>query len=197
MIKSGDVMIPISKLEDTLTNLPREYITMFLVNSRDYFSINLRILEHLCNTKKLPGIYITVNRPYETIVKILENNEISTDNLFFVDCITTIAGCKTKRSDKCLYVSPNFLTDLAIATDQWVQAIPGTEKFLFLDSISTLLLYNSAGTVAKFSHFLTGRMRLWNLTGVFMSLEKENDPNILERISQFCDEVITIKSEDE
>jgi hypothetical protein len=61
-----------------------------------------------------------------------------------------------------------------------------------MDSLSTLLLYHNVGTVSKFSHFLTGRMRMWGLRGILMAVEKEADPKFTNQLAQFCDIVVTL-----
>ncbi|RLI88207.1 MAG: hypothetical protein DRO76_01035 [Candidatus Altiarchaeales archaeon] len=193
MIEFVIKLIDLSQLNEGLKKLPEGHITMILADAENYLTVNIHTLKYLCNIRDMPGIYITVNRPYHSISKILLENKIRIDRLFFIDCITIQAMGEVKREDKCLFVSPGDLTDLAVSIDQWVEAIPEKDKFLFMDSLSSLLFYNSAGTLAKFSHFLTGRMRLWDLSGIFMSLEKEDDPHFLDDISQFCDEIITIK----
>jgi len=190
-------MINSDELLKDLESLPREYITMIMVSAENYLTANLHALRYLCNVKDLRGIYITVNRPYESINRLLQTRGINVEKLFFIDCITVPVSGAPKRTDRCLFISPCDLTDLAVSVDEWINTTPEKEKFLFMDSLSTLLFYNSIGTMAKFSHFFTARMRLWNLTGIFMSLERESDPHFLDRISQFCDRVITIKEVEE
>ncbi len=186
-------MIDPDKFMKNLESLNKNDITMIMVNAEDYLTANLHILKYLCNVKNLPGIYITINRPYHSIKRVFQEHGIKLDKIFFIDCVTIQVSGAPKREDRCLFISPADLTDLAVSADEWVNAIPEKEKFLFMDSLSTLLFYNSAGTLAKFSHFFTARMRLWDLTGIFMSLERESDPYFLDEISQFCDKVITIE----
>jgi hypothetical protein len=50
-------------------------------------------------------------------------------------------------------------------------------------------MYNRAETVAKFIHFLAGKMRVWKVKGIIISLEK-TDTELIEQLSQFCDVVI-------
>jgi len=186
-------MINFDKFLNDLESLPEGYITLIMVSAENYLTTNLHTLKYLCNTKDLLGIYITINRPYESISRLLQTRGINVDKLFFIDCITVPVSGVPIRTDRCLFISPCDLTDLAVSVDEWISIMPKKKKFLFMDSLSTLLFYNSAGTIAKFSHFLTARMRLWNLTGIFMSLENENNPHFLDEISQFCDKVIRIK----
>jgi len=186
-------MTNLSKLNKDLQKLLDKNTAMIIADAENSLMVNIRTLKYLCNKRDMPGIYITVNRPYQAIHRILLDNKVNLDKLFFIDCITTAVGSEPRREERCLFVSPTDLTDLAVSVDEWIETMPEKEKFLFMDSLSTLLFYNSVGTIAKFSHFLTDRMKLWNLTGIFMSLESESDPHLLDDISQFCDGVITIK----
>ena len=84
------------------------------------------------------------------------------------------------------------MSDISISMDQAVRAIPSDEKFLFFDSLSTLLMYNNVGTVAKFIHFLAGKMRVWKVKGIIVSLRKEKDSELIENLMQFCDVMLEL-----
>ena len=188
------VMKSTRELLEYLRKIPEDFVVLVSVSAEDYLKTNLEILEVLINEDKLPGTYITVNKPYKTMNKILKNEGIDTDNLKFIDCITKSAGGDINREDNnVIYLdSPQNLTGLGVAMGEAVRAISEDEKFLFMDSLSTLLLYHNAGTVAKFSHFLTGKMRVWGLRGVLMAVEKESDPEFIDQLSQFCDAVVKL-----
>ena len=183
----------ISKLKSELNKLPKGFVVLVTVNSKEYFRTNIEIIKFLANDENVPGVYVTVNKPYQVMIKVLKENKINTKSLKFIDCITSVAGGKPEKTEDCLFISsPQNLTDLGVAMDQALKALPEDDKFLFLDSLSTLLIYNSVGTVAKFSHFLTSRMKLMGLRGVLISLEGETDPQLLSQLSQFCDGVIDL-----
>ncbi|ODS41409.1 MAG: hypothetical protein A7315_15225 [Candidatus Altiarchaeales archaeon WOR_SM1_79] len=71
--------------------------------------------------------------------------------------------------------------------------MPEGNRFIFMDALSTLLIYNSAGTTAKFAHFLMTKIKLLGLNGVFMSVEEGLDKQLLSQIEQFCDKCIHYK----
>ena len=177
-----------------LRKLPKGVIVLVNVSAEDYVKTNVEILRVLANEDKLPGVHITINKPYLTMKRVLEEEGVKTENLYFIDCITKSAGGVADKNDKNVFYldAPQNLTGLGVIMNEAVSAINSTEKFLFMDSLSTLLLYHSSGTVAKFSHFLTGKMRVWGLRGVLMAVEKESDPDLAAQLSQFCDEVVTL-----
>lgn len=178
-------------LEKELTNLPKHFIVLVVSSSANYLKNNLELLKILLNEKKQPGIYINVSRSCENISEMMISNGIDISRLFFIDCVTLNSGFKPDKKDSCLYVnSPSDLTEVSIALDQLVQTIPDEERFIFLDSLSALLIYNSPNITSKFAHFLTVKLRQWKITGILITLEKETDDKLLSLLSQFADKII-------
>jgi hypothetical protein len=140
------------------------------------------------------GVIITVNQPYPVLEKILEKNGVKTDSLYFIDCISKTAGGGSEKSKKCLYVnSPSDLTELSIAIMQALESFGDKKKFVFIDSLATFLMYNSAGTLSKFSHFLITKISLMDVSGIFMSVEEEMDEKLINELKSFCEKTITLK----
>jgi len=168
------------------------FVTLLLFNPTQYQKYNSEVIKFLVSKKKIPGVYVTLNRPYSIIKKIFEKEKINTNMILFIDANTSPSEKrKLEKSKGCLFIpSPQHLTDLAIALAEAVEAIPSKDKFVFFDSLSTLFVYNKAGTVAKFAHFLTSKMRVWGVKGVIVSLEKGENKSVIDQISQFTDSVL-------
>ncbi|MDD5416590.1 MAG: ATPase domain-containing protein [Candidatus Aenigmarchaeota archaeon] len=180
-------------LQKELTNINEHKIVLVVEDATEYLKTNIKILRIFCNDKKIHGIYITANRPYESIKKLLEENKIDSAKLFFIDTITNTKNIKSKKVQNCIYISSaESLTEISIAISELVKIIPGKDRFLFLDSITTLLMYNSAGTTTKFVHFLTNKIREWGISGVLVSLERETDEKLISQLSQFVDKIIYV-----
>ena len=163
-------------------------ISLYMVKAEGYVKTNTGILKQLINEDKLFGIYITVNRPYHNLISILKDNKINTDNLFVIDAITLSTGGHPSDEKNCIFLdSPTNLTDITIALRQAVDVLKDKKKFIFFDTLSTLLIYNQSNSVIKFAHFLTGRMREWDTTGVILSIEKEMNETLINQLTQFCD----------
>ncbi|MFB6295206.1 MAG: ATPase domain-containing protein [Candidatus Nanohaloarchaea archaeon] len=173
---------------DELRQLEEGEIALVVVDADDYVETNMEILNHLVEEEGLPGVYVTINKPYKTMEDVFAEHDISTDEVFFVDAITEETGGETVERDNVLYMdAPDDLTGLSIVISRAVEEMPDGDKFLFLDSLTTLTIYNTADTVSQFTHFLTGKMRNWDVAGVIMSLEEEVDEELIGQISQFCD----------
>ncbi len=184
-------------LRDEISDLSKGFIVTIIAPALKYNQINTDTLKLLLTDRKHSGVYLTFNRPYENIKTMLQNDGVKTDNLFFIDTVSNLARGKSEKTENCLYVgSPESLTEISIAINQAIQALPGDEKFLFLDSVSALLIYNQAGTVARFAHVLTVKMRELNIMGVLISLELETDELLFSRLSQFSDKMIVIDGDE-
>jgi len=170
----------------------QEFVALAKVAASSYAEANLSIIRYMANTQKIPGVYVTLNKPYATLISEFKREGIDSDLIIFIDAITKTSGGKIEKQNDCLFIgSPENLSDISLSMDQAVRAVPSDTKFIFFDSLNTLLLYNSPGTVAKFIHFLSGKMRIWKVKGIIVSLEKESNRELVDELTQFCD--ITIE----
>jgi len=194
----------ISEMEEFIGKLPHNKIVLFLVDSKMYMKRNLSILKILVNQNKFSGIYITVNRPFDSLIQIMKDDFIDTEKIFFIDCITKMVPVtdkislspknKLERSENCIFIpSPSRLTEIGLALSE---VLAGTEnpknKFLYLDSLSTLLIYNDLETIVKFVHFLSTRIRLYGIVGIIMCVEKIIEERLFNILSEICDIIVNV-----
>ena len=178
-------------LNEQFKGLPEPFVVLFIADPKEYVAQNLALLKDFVNVKKMNGIYITVNRPYLSLLSLLSKEGIDTSHMFFIDLITrTLNDMPERKSNRIFMGSATNLTDLSLAISQAVSANQKAKKFIYLDSLSTMLIYNEAGSLSRFSHFLTSRLREWNVDGVFISLDSASDRELTDKLSQFCDKVV-------
>ena len=186
--------VKLSELGKHLKNIPDNFIILIVSPKDRYESTNIEILKLLCNEEKSSGLYITFDKPYDLVSKTLHDAGVDTGKLFFIDLVTKTKKGSYERTKNCLFIpSPKEISDLGIAIDESIRASKNKKEFLFVDSVSALCLYNSAGTAKKFHHFLTIRMRIGNLQGILMSLPGETEKEIISFLAQFCDKTISVQ----
>ncbi len=174
-----------------LERLDNEGVLIVLAMPNIYQKVNLKILSFLVNEKGHECVYIALNRPHNKIVKTLEKNKISPSKFFFIDTIYETVYGQPPEAENVLFVSsPHGLTEMSISLNKAMNSLSGKKKFIFLDSISTLLVYNEPLSVTKFAHFLVGRTLASGMKGVFMSLQKESERATINQIAQFVDSVV-------
>jgi KaiC/GvpD/RAD55 family RecA-like ATPase len=176
-----------------LSSLKSGEIVLFVTSETKYAKTNLEILKHYVNKEKKYCAYITVNRPYTRLIEDFKENKLDTSRLLVIDAITPI-GSNTQRAGNAVFIgSPRALTQISLVLTNALKKIPDGKKVLFLDSITTLSVYNDLGSVSKFSEFLVSKMREWNVSGAIISLEKEKSDKISSYLSQIVDKVIEVK----
>jgi KaiC/GvpD/RAD55 family RecA-like ATPase len=180
-----DIKEAFSKIEKL-----HEYVALAVVEANKYQKTNVDLVKSFTD-KKIPGVYVTLSKPYETVSKNFKQKGVNTDLILFIDGITKTT--RVEKKDNCLFIgSPENLSDISIAMDQAVNAIP-KRKFVFFDSLSVLLLYNDPLSVARFIHFLAGKMHTWKVKGIIVTLKRKEDEELIKEIIQFCDLMFSIK----
>ena len=181
--------------EEIRTHLLEEFesytgggVYLIVTKPEDYHSTTFVLIEHMIKNLNLIGVYVTLNTPCSSLSANLKDKGIDTSKLYFVDAISKQSGTTT-TSDNCSFVqNPQSLTELSLVTTKAVNT--GKSKFLFFDSVSTLLIYNSLETTEKFMHYLINKIRSLGLLGIIISLDEEKSNKLIPVISQFCDKII-------
>jgi len=133
--------------------------------------------------------YVTINKPYSSVIKDLEGKNIDKTNFFFVDAITATVQAPP-AADNCIFVaSPNALTDLGLAFSSLLAE--KNRDLIFFDTISTLIVYQEIGSVIKFSHNLVTKARVTGKKVIFLSL-KEDSETLIKDLNMFVDAVIDV-----
>ncbi len=168
---------------------PMAQIILYVLNPEEYFKHVIAIFKK--ETDKHNVVYVTTNKPYTNVQRSFEQAGVNLSNVFFIDCISKeVLGEELHdEPDNCLFVeSPKSLTALSIAIHESVKHLQG-EKTLFLDSLSTLLIYNDANTIGRFSNFLVNKMRSYGVQTIILSLESDVGKDVIKQIESFVDEV--------
>jgi hypothetical protein len=152
-----------------------------------------KILKTLIGPKGRPGIVIATNKPYTKIREELVAEQVEAKELYFVDMISSSKDSVQEDGKVVLLRSPESLTECSITVTGLLDKIPVGESFVFMDSVSTLLIYNSESSVAKFIHHLTIRMRMKGIGGIFCLVQGQVDLHLHAQIGQLFDRVIGLK----
>ncbi|MBU0763103.1 MAG: hypothetical protein KKD39_08775 [Candidatus Altiarchaeota archaeon] len=83
------------------------------------------------------------------------------------------------------------MTELSVSISKLMDA--GTCKLIFFDSLSTLLVYESDTTIAKFVHFLMAKVRVTGCNAIFTCLKQDADSLLVKDINMFADRVIDVE----
>jgi len=132
--------------------------------------------------KDIPGIYVSLNKTQKSTEEIFRKSGINTKKLFFIDCVTS-----QKTRDDVLHIASDRLDLLDSAVSAFIKDIKG-KKFLIIDALSTLLIYNNENSVAKFVKKMTEYASENDVQVVALSPETKGE-ELLKKIFNFFDKV--------
>jgi hypothetical protein len=184
-VKSSLLSVDLGKELEGLENP----VVLGLIDPIHYQESVLRLLRYF-TSRTQRGVYVTLNKPYATLLKSFDRAGISTESVFFVDAITDVPATEEDAMHACLG-SGIDLTNLGISIAKAIKQIK-EDRFLLLDSLSTLLIYYDSKAVVKFAHLLTEKMRSWNSSGSLITVETNSERDVVSQLSPFCDKVIRI-----
>jgi hypothetical protein len=204
LVKTGNNLLSDDQLQELLRpgkefeNKVQGYLSTFkpgtsnliLVRVGDYNSAARSLLQYFQHVKA-PGVYVTINKPYTDLLKGLT---IVPENVHYVDSITALTGRGTPDTLHVTYLdSPLALVEMNLAIADELKKIASNTKFLILDSISTLLVYNSSQSVEKFCHTVIAKNRNENVIGVFLMIDSEEHRSVVDTLAQFVDNVVFVR----
>jgi hypothetical protein len=137
-------------------------------------------------------VVISTNFPYSILRKLYNENGIDPNTVSFIDAVThrSIGTAENIPGVVRFINSPGNLTELGIAVTEALKDHSGKKVCVLYDSISTMLIYLSSANISKFIHFVTNKLRLMDISGVFLAVEKGLDPMLMSQLTTFVDQVI-------
>ncbi len=160
-----------------------------------YHKTLLNIVRELVVEKEQGGVYVALNRSCCRLEDVFSGVGIPTENIFFVDAVSKVTGgCSKEKENYSFVADPHNLSELSISVFRNLEELEEERRrFLILDSLSSLLIYNKVHSISRFLHSFTAELRPWNLNGVIVCVGGEFEPDTLGTFSGFCDEVIEIE----
>jgi hypothetical protein len=185
-------------MEDFTMGENHKRIILALSPSRSYRENTLQMIKGI--QKGNPHIIlICVNQPAAFLLDFYQRNGVDTRRIFFIDAITQYAiGSAEESTDTCKFVSkPNDLTAIGIAVTTTLKKFEKEKTVIFLDSVNAMLIHTSSADLLKFIHFIISKLRIMNIAGILLAVEKGLDPILLSQLTTFADETVEFPDEKE
>ncbi|MDP2750865.1 MAG: hypothetical protein Q8O89_08600 [Nanoarchaeota archaeon] len=131
--------------------------------------------------------YVSFSKPYGTLVDAFKKAGLKESKFFFIDTLTSTVTTP-KEVSNCLFIeSPSDLTSIKLSISEAVKM--GCE-IVFVDSFTTLLVYNSPEDVVKFSNSLLTKIRVDGKKALLVTLKEDEKNELVKGLYEFADEVI-------
>jgi KaiC/GvpD/RAD55 family RecA-like ATPase len=151
-----------------------EWVFMLEVPEDKYIEVNIETVRALVNKMGYSGLYVSLNRPYPHLVSLFRRRGINTAKLRFVDAALCHAAGRGRETPECIYVSEGMsINELTKAVYKMLPRIKGRATFLFLDSITTLVLYQPLSEALRFTEFLSRAVARGEVNGVVVNVSSQ------------------------
>lgn len=168
---------------------------LLLAPPENIHQMNIAVMKKILGQGCTPLI-ITVDQPYRVLAKTYLREGIDTSKIHVIDAVTQYSGGTCEENPRVKYVNnPSNLTDLGIAITEMLKHMPEPKKCIMFDSVSMLLIHIPSVTASKFFHFVVNKLKLSDVSGIFLCVEKGLDPVILSQMSSFVDKIVDFEPE--
>jgi hypothetical protein len=171
--------------------LAKNQIFLVLTSPGNIRERNIQIIREI-SALGYHSVVITTNFPYIVLRKLYEQGGVDLTKVSFIDAVTHHSfGSSENVPGTVRYISnPANLTDMGIAVTEVLKEHHGGKVCILYDSISTMLIYLPSTNISKFIHFVTTKLRLMDISGVFLAVEKGLDPMLMTQLTTFVDTVV-------
>ncbi len=172
-------------------DLAENRIFLILTSPGNVRERNIEIIREL-SSLGYHSVVVTTNFPYRILRKLYEQSGVDLTKVSFIDAVTHHSfGSAENVPGTVRYISnPANLTDMGIAVTEVLKEHRSGKVCILYDSISTMLIYLPSPNISKFIHFVTNKLRLMDISGVFLAVEKGLDPMLMTQLTTFVDTVI-------
>lgn len=177
--------------ENTSLTIDADNLLYLMLAQPDHIRLmNISVMKKILQSGCTPLI-ITVNQPQKVLSKIYAKEGIGPDQYYVIDAVTRYSGGACTPGPRVKYVNnPANLTDLGIAITELIKEIPDQKKCIMFDSVSMLLIHIPTATASKFLHFVVNKLKLSEISGIFLCVDKGLDPVVLSQMSAFVDRIV-------
>jgi hypothetical protein len=184
-------MIDTKKLEKEFEGLPEGWIALLESTAEQFLDVNIAV-NGILTRKGFTGIILSSSRPYSNLLKIYQKNNIDTKKLVIIDCVSKSQGAKTEDNKNVLFIdNVGALTQISLSIAESIKNVKG-KKYLYMDSMTTMLIHNQAKTFVSFIHSVLTKLRMNDVNGLMFSIIKGIDEEVRNEIAQLCDKVVKV-----
>ncbi|MCJ7571958.1 MAG: hypothetical protein MUO82_08800 [Candidatus Thermoplasmatota archaeon] len=164
-----------------------------LLPSQNYQELIQALFERIKSKPDEAWIYVSVTKPFLNISNQLPFiTEIK--NIRFIDCISRTAGISNSTKNIIFIESPTMLEKIGLEIMNIFKEVdPKTKKYLVIDSLTNLIIYNDPEIVTEFFHNIINRTRARDINIISLAIEEEGMECYLNRLVNLNDKILKIR----
>ncbi len=164
-----------------------------ILPGNNYSDLVQAFFEYMLSKPEDAWVYVTITKPYDNIISQFGEGISESNNIKFIDCISRAAGI-SKVDSNCIFIeSPTMLEKLGLEIMNIFKEVDeNTNKYLILDSLSTLVIYNDPEIVTEFFYQMANRTRVRNIHTISLAIEEEGIES-LNKLIYLNDKILKVR----
>lgn len=164
-----------------------------LLPSQNYHDLTQALFERIKNKPDEAWVYLIITKPFQNISNQFPFiTEIK--NIRFIDCISRTAGISKATENVIFIESPTMLEKIGLEImNNFKEVDSKTKKYLVIDSLTNLIIYNDTDIVTEFFYNIMNRTRSKNINTISIAIEEESLENYLNRLIYLNDKILKIR----
>lgn len=171
-------------------NLDEKKVFLIMVPSDQFVRANLVLIKYLNNMIQKKGVIVNINETSSTFQKCLEKIGVEKIEAVFVDLISKRMSEQCDTINGVFVERPDSLAEISSAITQQLEK--KKYDYLFIDSISTFLMYNELNNVKQFLHYLVNKVRIMDVSGIFLATNDTQFKDLTASIAQASDRTVDL-----
>jgi hypothetical protein len=164
-----------------------------LLPGPNYQELLQALFERIQSKPDEAWVYVTVTKPFQNI-----SNQLpfitEMKNIRFIDCISRAAGISKATKNVIFVESPTMLEKIGLEIMNIFKEVdPKTRKYLVIDSLTNLIIYNDPNIVTEFFNHLINRTRARDINTISLAIEEEGMESYLNRLVFLNDKILKIR----
>lgn len=163
-------------------------VILMIFPKEEFHELNMHALKTVLKNSN-SGAYVSINRSYDNLIKLMKEKRINPEKVFFIDCVSEKS--KAENIKNCVFIgSAESLTNIALALNPIYKS--KEHEFIFLDSFNALSNYHKPEMIVRFGRDLIKKVRENQMVGIMIGLSEDTDRKIIDEIAAVCDKIIDL-----
>lgn len=165
----GDLNVS-QRLREIFEQAEKGWITLIQVPIENAQTINLESILIL-QSLGYKGMYISLSKDFFELKEIMGAKGIDINQIVVVDGVSEMYGTQKAKNGNVRYVEgPLSISNILAEVETFAKEDAEDKKFVFLDSITTVLMYNSLDRTVNFGSTLIKLTTKLDMVGVLVSV---------------------------
>jgi hypothetical protein len=164
-----------------------------LLPGNNYPDLIQAIFERIQSHPQEAWVYVTVTKPFDILTKQYDFLA-ECKNIRFIDCVSRAAGIMSPDPRVIYLESPSMLEKLGLEIMNTFKDVdPNAKKYLVIDSLSNLIIYNDADIVTEFFYHIINRTRARDIHTISLAIEEEGLDKQIQRLVYLNDKILKVR----